>query len=80
MPNQIRQVDENMLETRLDRLASEKVEELPDAMLDAETNEITDTARYERTGERKAYRAGHFERDRAVVISFRTVRHGRPYA
>ena len=41
MPNQIRQVDENMLETGLDRLASEKVEELPDA----EADEITDAPR-----------------------------------
>ena len=36
MPNQILQVDENMLETRLDRLVSEKVEQLLNAMLDAE--------------------------------------------
>ena len=28
MSNQIRQVDENMLETKLDRLVSRKVEEL----------------------------------------------------
>ena len=35
MPNQIVQVDENMLETRLDRLVSEKVEQLLNAMLDA---------------------------------------------
>ena len=28
MPNQILQVDENMLETKLDRLVSEKVEQL----------------------------------------------------
>ena len=36
MPNQILQVDENMLETKLDRLVSEKVEQLLNAMLDAE--------------------------------------------
>ena len=40
MPNQIVQVDENMLETRLDRLVSEKVEQLLNAMLDAEADEI----------------------------------------
>ena len=38
MPNQILQVDENMLETKLDRLVSEKVEELLNAMLDAATS------------------------------------------
>ena len=50
MPNQILQVDENMLETKLDRLVSEKVEQLLNAMLDAEADEITDAARYERSG------------------------------
>ena len=48
MQNQILQVDENMLETRLDRLVSEKVEQL----LNAEADEITGAARYERTGDR----------------------------
>ena len=37
MQDQILQVDENMLETRLDRLVSEKVEQLLNAMLDART-------------------------------------------
>ncbi len=46
MQDQILQVDENMLETRLDRLVSEKVEQL----LNAEADEITGAARYERTG------------------------------
>ncbi len=32
------------------------------AMLDAEADEIANAARYERNGERKAYRAGHYER------------------
>lgn len=33
MQDQILQVDENMLETRLDRLVSEKVEQLLNAMI-----------------------------------------------
>ena len=45
MPNQILQVDENMLETKLDRLVSEKVEQLLNAMLDAEADEITGACR-----------------------------------
>lgn len=44
MQDQILQVDENMLETRLDRLVSEKVEQLLNAMLDAEADEITGAA------------------------------------
>lgn len=74
MQDQILQVDENMLETRLDRLVSEKVEQLLNAMLDAEADEITGAARYERTGDRKAYRAGHYERDLTVKAETVTLR------
>ncbi len=74
MPNQILQVDENMLETKLDRLVSEKVEQLLNAMLDAEADEITGAARYERSGERKAYRAGHYERNLTVKAGTMTLR------
>lgn len=74
MQDQILQVDENMLETRLDRLVSEKVEQLLNAMLDAEADEITGAARYERTGDRKAYRAGHYERDLTVKAGTVTLR------
>lgn len=70
MQDQILQVDENMLETRLDRLVSEKVEQL----LNAEADEITGAARYERTGDRKAYRAGHYERDLTVKAGTVTLR------
>lgn len=58
MPENIIQIDQNLLETRLDRLVAEKVAELLNAMLDAEADEIANAAKYERTGERKAYRAG----------------------
>ena len=74
MQDQILQVDENMLETKLDRLVSEKVEELLNAMLDAEADEITGAARYERSGERKAYRAGHYERNLTVKAGTMTLR------
>ena len=62
MPENIIQIDQNLLETRLDRLVAEKVAELLNAMLDAEADEIAHAAKYERTGERKAYRAGHYDR------------------
>ena len=51
-----------MFETKLDTMVREKVERIVNAMLDAEADEIANAARYERTGERKAYRAGHYER------------------
>ena len=66
MSQQILQVDQAMLETTLDRMVGKSVEETLNAMLDAEADEITGAARYERSGERKAYRAGHYERDLTV--------------
>ena len=66
MSQQILQVDQAMLETTLDRMVRKSVEEALNAMLDAEADEITGAARYERSGERKAYRAGHYERDLTV--------------
>ena len=56
------QIDQNLFETRLDRLVTEKMTQILNAMLDAEADEITGAARYERSGGRKAYRAGHYER------------------
>ena len=53
-------VDQTMLETTLDRMVRKSVEETLNAMLDAEADEITGATRYERSGERKAYRAGHY--------------------
>ena len=58
MPENIIQIDQNLLETRLDRLITEKMTQI----LNAEADEITGAARYERSGGRKAYRAGHYER------------------
>ena len=66
MSQQILQVDQAMLETTLDRMVRKSVEETLNAMLDAEADEITGAARYERSGERTAYRAGHYERDLTV--------------
>lgn len=66
MSQQILQVDQAMLETTLDRMVRKSVEETLNAMLDAEADEITGAARYERSGERKAYRAGHYGRDLTV--------------
>ena len=65
-PSNIIRIDQNLLETRLDRLITEKMTQILNAMLDAEADEITGAARYERSGERKAYRAGHYERDLTV--------------
>ena len=62
MSKEIIQFDQAMFETKLDTMVREKAERIVNAMLDAEADEIANAARYERTGERKAYRAGHYER------------------
>lgn len=62
MPAEIIQFDQAMFETKLDAMVRKKVERILNAMLDATADEIANAARYERTGERKAYRAGHYER------------------
>ena len=56
------QIDQNLFETKLDRLVTEKMTQILNAMLDAEADEITGAARCERKEGRKAYRAGHYER------------------
>ena len=66
MPNQILQVDENMLETKLDRLVSEKVEQLLNAMLDAEADEITGACRRSYTLECKTNAARRAPRGRGA--------------
>lgn len=62
MPEDIIQIDQRMFETRLDRLVTDKVTEILNAMLDEEADQIAGAARYERSGSRKAFRAGHYER------------------
>ena len=74
MSQQILQVDQAMLETTLDRMVRKSVEETLNAMLDAEADEITGAARYERSGDRKAYRAGHYERNLTVKAGTMTLK------
>jgi hypothetical protein len=74
MPEKIIQVNQPMFETELDRMVSEKVTEILNRMLDAEADEITGAARYERSDGRKAYRAGHYERDLTVKAGKLSVR------
>jgi transposase-like protein len=63
-----------MFETQLDRMVTQKVTEILNRMLDAEADEITGAARYERSGGRKAYRAGHYERELTVKAGKMAVR------
>lgn len=45
---------------------SDKIGQFGDAMLDTEADEIADAARYGRKTDRKAFRAGHYERTLAA--------------
>ncbi|MBD9132989.1 MAG: hypothetical protein EGP85_13865 [Bifidobacterium bifidum] len=47
-PSNIIQIDQNLPGTRLDRLIAKKMAQSLNAMLDAEADEITGAARYER--------------------------------
>ena len=62
MSDKIIQFDDAMFESKFDALVRVKVEQTINAMLDAEADEIANAARYERAGERKVYRAGHYDR------------------
>ena len=62
MSKEIIQFDDAMFETKLDAMVRDKVGQIVNAMLDAEADKVANAARYKRTGERKAYRAGHYER------------------
>ena len=44
------QIDQNLFETKLDRLVTEKMTQILNAMLDAEADEITGAARYATAG------------------------------
>lgn len=74
MPEDIIQIDQHMFETRLDRLVTDKVTEILNAMLDEEADQIAGAARYERSGSRKAFRAGHYERKLTAKAGTLTLR------
>ena len=62
-PSSIIQIDRNLLETKLDRLVAEKVTEPLNAMPGASGRRDRQRRQIrERAGERKAYRAGHYDR------------------
>ena len=55
-------VDEESLESDLRELVRKTIEETINAMLDEEAYQLVGAGPYERTDERAAYRAGHYER------------------
>ena len=62
MSNPIVSFDEEAVKSELCEPIGKTIEETINAMLDEEADQLVGTAPYERTDERAAYRAGHYER------------------
>lgn len=55
-------IDDERIRGHLDRIVRGTVEETLNALLDAEAERLVGAGRYERSGERRDYRSGHYER------------------
>lgn len=62
VPGEIIQVNRAMFETRSNRVVTQKATEIPNRMLGAGAGETAGAARCGRSGSRRAYRSGHYER------------------
>ena len=63
MSGNIIQLNENLIKNNLKDLVHDSVEETRNALLDHEADEFVRAGKYERTGDRKGYRFGHYERN-----------------
>ena len=63
MSGNIIQLNENLIKNNLKDLVRDSVEEILNALLDHEADELVRAGKYERTGDRKGYRSGHYERN-----------------
>jgi transposase-like protein len=62
MSENIIHLNEEAIKSELKELVRNSVEETLNSLLDKEAEALTNAAKYERTGERAGYRAGHYER------------------
>ena len=62
MPNNIVQINQDLIHTELKDLVRNSIEETLNAMLDAEADKLVNADRYARDEERKGYRSGHYDR------------------
>jgi len=62
MPDNIIQVNDELIHTELKDLVRNSVEEALNAMLDAEADRLVNADRYARDEERQCYRSGHYDR------------------
>lgn len=63
MSDNILQLNEAAIKGELKNLVKNSVEETLNALLDHEANELVNAERYERSGDRKGYRSGHYDRN-----------------
>ena len=62
MPEPIVTLNEESLRSDLRELVRKTVEDTLNGLLEAEADDLVGAERYERTAEREAYRAGHYDR------------------
>ena len=63
MPDNIIQLNEDLIKNNLKDLVRSSVEETLNALLDHEADELVNSDKYERSGDRKGCRSGHYERN-----------------
>ena len=74
MPEPIVTLNEESLRSDLRELVRRTVEEVLNGLLDGEAGDLVGAERYERTADRGAYRAGHYERKLATTSGEVTIR------
>ena len=63
MSDNIIQLNEAAIKGELKDLVKSSVEETLNALLEHEADELVNAERYERSGDRKGYRSGHYDRN-----------------
>lgn len=63
MSDNIIQLNEDLIKHDLRDLVRSSVEETLNALLDHEAEELVNAEKYERSGDRKGYRSGHYNRN-----------------
>ena len=74
MPEPIVSLNEESLKSDLRELVRRTVEEMLNGLLDEEADDLVGAERYERTADREAYRAGHYERKLTTTSGEVTIR------
>ena len=74
MSDNIIQLNEDLIKNNLKDLVRSSVEETLNALIDHEADELVNAEKYERSGDRKGYRSGHYERNFSTTSGDVTLR------